>query len=432
MPGKKTTASRQFEEKKEEDLVFASMAPVGAFDGGYTLRKVLFRKGDDVQLNSSCDDTDDVWIGRICQIRTSPADPRNTLVKIRWYWSRNDIETYVKTFNRSQCAPYERILSDDYDYVSPYAFQEVVYVHEYNESSLDPPALGPRDLFVRTALLHRRKTLKPPLGVDTCLCQVAYNPFPTSVTTSPVEHDPMHFCPSLHCRKWYHVSCLKNTQGLLDNLPAATRDLRLLAVNPDEEVLYPTFSYFYEKESQEDVVYSSAVTLHEALTMLGRSPSILTHLPAALLTIAQLPIVRCPGAPAGFAIGNVADVVLARRLVYAAVQHNGAPSADPRVRSLVDACVAAQEKAAQCSFDLDFDFGFGFGSGFGDGAGSGVKDGAYVELLQRVCDELAVGEYATLAEPRVAYWEERVREYAQVGELFGGPAFVCPQCRGAI
>ncbi|KAI0649739.1 hypothetical protein C8Q79DRAFT_997790 [Trametes meyenii] len=425
MPGKKTTASRQFEDKKDEDLIFASMAPVCAFDGGYTLRKVLFRKGDDVQLNSPFDDTDDVWIGQIAQIRTSPTDPRNTLIKIRWYWSRNDIVKHVKTFNTSQCAPYERILSDDYDYVSPYAFQgiRVVYVHEYDESSLDPPALGPQDLFVRTAFQHRRKALKPPPGVDTCLCQVAYNPFPTRVTvspggtqtiSSPVQCDPMHFCPSLHCRKWYHVSCLGSTQNLLDALPAATRDLRLLAVNPDEEVLYPTFSYFYERESQDDVVHTEAVTLHQALAMLGRSPSILAHLPAALLTIAQLPIVRCASAPAGFAIGNVADVVLARRLVYAAVQHNGAPSDDPRVNSLAAACAAVRENAAQW--------------GYADG----VKDDTYVELLQQVCDELAVGEYATLAEPRVAYWENRIREYGQVEELFRGAAFVCPQCRAAI
>ena len=97
---------------------------------------------DSVMLNSPFDDTDDVWIGHISQIRASE-DRRVVKVKVRWYWSRNDIqrdcikslcvhllilmhfgsESQLEPSNPRKCAPYERILSDDYDYVSPHAFQ---------------------------------------------------------------------------------------------------------------------------------------------------------------------------------------------------------------------------------------------------------------------------------------------------------------------
>lgn len=47
-------------------------------------------------LHSTWDETDDVWIGRVLQIRTTP-DHRNTLVKVRWYWSRNDVAKHAKS-----------------------------------------------------------------------------------------------------------------------------------------------------------------------------------------------------------------------------------------------------------------------------------------------------------------------------------------------
>ena len=45
-----------------------------------------------VQLNSQYDDTDDIWIGQIGQIRMDPQN-RTVLAKVRWYWSRNDIKS---------------------------------------------------------------------------------------------------------------------------------------------------------------------------------------------------------------------------------------------------------------------------------------------------------------------------------------------------
>ncbi|KAI0634564.1 hypothetical protein C8Q77DRAFT_1055715 [Trametes polyzona] len=339
----------QSQVKTEEERAFAQMIPACAFDGTvlltmnspdpFSFGRTRFRKGDDVMLHSVHIATADVWIGRILKIRTAP-DHSDTLVKVRWYWSRNDVAKHAKTFDASQCAPLERILSDDYDYVSPYSFERVVYVHEYDETSLDPPLLTSDDLFVRAKFLHRKRMIKPPLGADTCFCQQAYNPFPPlplpmstedEMMTTPYvapHSDVMHFCPAAACRKWYHTSCLLSRQAvlaslpaesqgagqnLIDMLPPQTRGLRLLAVNPDEEVLFTTFEYFYEPESQQEVHRTDDLPLSEALELLSRSPAIIGHLPPGLLAVAQSPIIRFSNGPKELAVGNVSDVVLARR-----------------------------------------------------------------------------------------------------------------------
>ena len=82
-----------------------------------------------------------------------------------------------------QFSPYERALSDTYQYVNLHEFQGttiryvllapvltvltysptgVTYVHEYDERALDPPPIGPEDLYVRMRLRGKgdRKTLK--------------------------------------------------------------------------------------------------------------------------------------------------------------------------------------------------------------------------------------------------------------------------------
>ncbi|KAH9903218.1 hypothetical protein C8Q73DRAFT_43671 [Cubamyces lactineus] len=428
---KKPAAHKWLPAKTDEDLEFAQMVPAYGFvvdvlyinplaHGGYTYKPVMFKKGNDVILNSPWDDTEDVWVGRICQVRTSP-DQSKTLVKVRWYWSRNDINKQFKSFNPSQCAPFERILSDHYDYVSPYSFQAVTHVHEYDESSLDPPALHPRDLFMRTNLalaslpMNKRALqvkfiryanyssampeqiqFQPPLGHDTCLCGLTYNPFPSGICFPPEEfaathepQDPMHFCPSL-------------------NLPPETRNLRLLANNPDEEVLFVDFGYFYEKEAHEGVMLTDMVTVHDALRMLNRSPEIIAHLPASLLAIAQSPIIRCAGAPAGFAIGNVADVVLARRFVYTAVLNRGDPRASAKLMELL---VREQMRESVPFW-------------------TGIEESScdVVAHLQELAEQLE--DFGTLASPYEKYWDRRMEEYKGLVELFAGPAFKCPQCQG--
>ncbi|PIL28890.1 hypothetical protein GSI_08936 [Ganoderma sinense ZZ0214-1] len=340
--------------KDAEDIEFESMDRRYAFNvdvletdtsdpRGFTYQNRVFKIGDDVILNSKFDDTNDIWLGQINQIRTSK-DKTKTLAKVRWYWSRNDVATIMKSFDHTKCSPYERILSDDYDYVSPYAFQARAHVYEYHEDDLNPPPIGPTSFFIRTTLLHRKKQIKPPLGHDTCHCKEAYNPYPAPVLTNPDDMtsspseppDTMHFCPSVNCRKWFHARCLALMQNLDTTSHPMTRAIRLLANDPDSQAPFVMFGHFAGPESREIVPDSTQqMTVNEALEFWTRERTILAHLPPALLAIAQAPIVRRSGVPGGWAIGNVADVVLARRFVYAALEHDGAPERSAKFLELL-------------------------------------------------------------------------------------------------
>ncbi|KAI0819861.1 hypothetical protein BC628DRAFT_952477 [Trametes gibbosa] len=407
LQAKKTAAGKQSETR--EDRMFKQMIPAHAFEG-FGDGRVIFRKGDDVVLHSSHDETDDVWVGRILHIRTTQ-EYKETVVEVQWYWSRNDIAKCARNFDPSQCAPFERLLSDHRNYVSPYSFE------------------GPRDFFIRARYQHHRRIIKPQLGAQTCFCQQAYNPFPTpapSTTTDagggielipgpPDTPDVMHFCPSSKCRTWYHRSCLLTKrhghaalpaeapspkEASVDTLPAQTRGLRLLAVSPDDEVLFTTFEYFYEPES------------HEEHTL---TDTIVAHLPPGLCTVAQSPIIRYPHGRREFATGNVSDVVLARRFVYDAVQHRGCASDSPRFGALVARVLAAETEQERRLYT---------------GTKSADEDYVYVGFLEELCVQLE--EFGMLASPRKAYWEEKSRLYAEMGEVLAGPAFLCPKCRGAI
>lgn len=153
--------------------------------------------------------------------------------------------------------------------------------------------------------------------------------------------------------------------------------------------------------------------LTAALQLLGHSVDIIAHLPPGLLAIAQCPIVRYPNGPNEFAVGNVADVVLARRFVYAAVQHSGSPNNHFEFLHLLVRLGAYQQMWEAC---LD----------------AGTKEGEdeYITFLEEMCKEL--GELGFLASPLPAYWERKEEEYGAMDAELAGPAFLCPKCRGAI
>ena len=65
-------------------------------------------------------------------------------------------------------------------------------------------------------------------------------------------------------------------------------------------------------------------SLEDTLEPFGYPTHTFDHLPVALVSIAQCPIVRIAGGPGNWPLGNVADVVAARRLVYTALAHRGA------------------------------------------------------------------------------------------------------------
>ncbi|RPD60663.1 hypothetical protein L226DRAFT_541065 [Lentinus tigrinus ALCF2SS1-7] len=425
---------------------------------GYRWKKTRFQRGDDVLLNSNFDDGPDMWVGRIVQIRTN-TEKTEMLVQVRWYFSRNDTaELHIRSFDRSTRSPYERIVSDYHDFLSPRTLQAVTHVQEYDETVLDPPQFGPTDLFVRSTLhFWRRKVSNgpspiegnamhtargesaapiSPFGEDTCRCHEPYNPYPElrtssssvfrstlslSLSLSVGPNSIMHFCPRLGCRKWYHNSCLV-TMGHTDTVsPPSTRGLRLLAVDPYSEVPFATFAYFSEQESAEDMALASdKLDISDALEMFGRSPLILAHLPPSLLSIAQSPIARCSGAPHGWAIGNVADVALARRFVYTAIEHSGRPEAPAPTTSNTTTTntttAGGFPQLLQLADDLE---------AF---AWLDTEDG--VAQLEALCAGLE--GFDLLASVYTPYWERRWEGFVEMQALLGGPAFVCPECGSAI
>ena len=121
---------------------------------------------------------------------------------------------------------------------------------------------------------------------------------------------------------------------------------------------------------------------------------------------------RCSGAPDGWAIGNVADVVLARRFVYAAVEHAGDPQATEAFRALLHV-----QEGLDASRGIDDDW-FCFDT-----------HPAVVQL-----EDLSEGliGFELLASVYVPYWERRWRQFVEMQSVIQGPAFKCPQCASAI
>lgn len=133
-----------------------------------------------------------------------------------------------------------------------------------------------------------------------------------------------------------------------------------------------------------DGMPAAPLTLAGVLSEMSRDPAAdLAHLPPALVRIAQCPIVRRPG-PARdgwYPAGNVKEVVLARRLVYAAIERDfmddGWPAMGPQ------------------------------------------------ELTDRV------GAKMWYATPYAPFWERRERKLE--GETWmDAPPVLCPRCKGAI
>ena len=226
------------------------------------------------------------------------------------------------------------------------------------------------------------------------------------------------------------------------------------------------------------------MTIYDALALWTRPRAILEHLPPALLAIAQCPVVRTPNAPHGWAIGNVADVVLARRFVYAAVEHNGAPERSAKFLELLrrerarteDLFWLERRRQSQrdpdvMDVDVDVDpmrrdhnidresIWGGLWDGMQDDAEDSDSDDVDVDMdregtvstlkssensiekgvrrepdevsaLEALCKDL--GQFELLASPYAPYWERRGREFEAAASLMVSPDFVCPQCRSAI
>lgn len=139
----------------------------------------------------------------------------------------------------------------------------------------------------------------------------------------------MHFCPRPSCRKAYHRSCLLR-EKYKDQSAAGARPLRLLAVSPDDDqdfmISTPTQSR-RKTRGKSDSVQSLELTT-----------KMLSALPHDLVRVAQQPIIKGARFQPGGVVGNVTDVIRARRVVYAALQGTPVP-ADWKERINVDRAV---------------------------------------------------------------------------------------------
>lgn len=137
------------------------------------------------------------------------------------------------------------------------------------------------------------------------------------------------------------------------------------------------------RETPAGVAAAPPLTLSGVLADMSHNTAHLAHLPPALIRIAQCPIVRRPG-PAQdgwYPTGNVKEVVLARRLVYAAIEQD-----------------------------------------FMDDEWSGLTP---QELNARVGAKM---RYAT---PYAPFWERRGKELENETWM-NAPPVLCPKCKGAI
>ena len=199
--------------------------------------------------------------------------------------------------------------------------------------------------------------------------------------------DYMHFCPRPACSTWFHESCL--LEPIDEAAFIATPDVRRLAVDPDRNELYPQLArYAYEKPARGKGAHGAPRALHD-IDVLGAAASLL---PAALLAVAALPILRRAGDGPFATAGNVADVVLARRLVYQAL--DGWHGELDRVVKRLDESWYS-----------------------GEGGGDVYNFVWWFLNSQRI-----------LASPRVRYWDELLEKL----EVHSGrPVLHCPKCREA-
>ncbi|EMD36739.1 hypothetical protein CERSUDRAFT_95012 [Gelatoporia subvermispora B] len=385
---------------------------------------VRIRKGDDViMLCGDKVDGDDIWLGHIESIRSKKEN--DVWVRVYWYWSSLDLSEYIKSFDTNAFAPRERAHSDNVDIVPATDCIDVTYVHEYDETDLDPPNLGPSDFFVRSQLFYKRRHIDPRPGALSCICFRPYNPFPKVLSEAVLEVDTMHFCPRSGCRRWYHRSCLL-ARGHIDRPSAlynGSRGVRLLAGDPDQNASCAALNWYCESYVSSDPHAQPEQDIHIAVADMSMS---IAHLPPALVAVAQFPIVRRPG-PRTFgwsAVGNVSEVVLARRFMYAAFEGmcpGGRRHAE--LGKLVEQADELERRLYELSTDAS------------DDEGSHIHEwDAVIEDLQTFVDLVVGGNHTLLASPYEPYWNARQHRLEEEFTAMAVVPVLCPEseCRSAI
>ncbi|KAG1789180.1 uncharacterized protein HD556DRAFT_1399622 [Suillus plorans] len=258
------------------------------------------------------------WIGRIKEIRAR--NDEDVWVLVQWYWSPQEVNSVIKSFDVSGCGQYERIMSDYYDYVSTASFCDHAAVMRYDERSIDQEVFDSDDFFCRFDLEYRARKILPNITRTACCCGVSYNP----------DRDPvMHFCPRPTCCAAYHQECLQRPTQRLD---AAARARKFIESWPDTD----------EQLSIEDLVGSRPCRKRRK----GPESSIsdpLEELPEELVKAAQQQIVK--GVQAGGVVGNVKAVVAARQLIYRSLLDGSLPT-DWKDKVDIEAAIPPKRKSS--------------------------------------------------------------------------------------
>ncbi|KAJ6622798.1 hypothetical protein B0H10DRAFT_1944398 [Mycena sp. CBHHK59/15] len=247
------------------------------------------------------------WLVKIKEIGST--EDGEVWVQINWYYTPQDVKEKVPTFDAAHCSANERIYSNHSEVISSLTF-EVVTMSDFIEDSpeqLPIPSDSDKSFFCQyffntegTAFsVHRyiytsdtphptspsrdesRIEVRVAFGSNNCFCGQLY--VPADMDLQRV----MHWCPRPRCRRAYHHICLLN-KG------------HYVRVSGIEEI--QTARLASSPETDDNTALPDNWT---------------TFLPAELVGLAAQPIVR--GGEFGIA-GNVAAVVLARRLVHATLQ----------------------------------------------------------------------------------------------------------------
>ncbi|KAG1769832.1 hypothetical protein EDD22DRAFT_868128 [Suillus occidentalis] len=258
------------------------------------------------------------WIGRIKQIRAR--NEEDVWALVQWYWSPQEVNSVIKSFDVSGCGQYERIMSDYYDYVSTTSFCDHATVMRYDERAVDQKGFDSDHFYCRFDLEYRARRILPNVQSTACCCGVSYNP----------DRDPvMHFCPRPNCRAAYHQECLTRPKQRLN---AAARARKFIENWPDTD----------EKLSIEDLA-SSRPCRKRRKGPESSIPDPLEQFPKALVTAAQQQIVK--GVQAGGVVGNVKAVVAARQLIYCSLLEGSPLPTDWEDKIDVEAAIPPKRKS---------------------------------------------------------------------------------------
>ncbi|KAI0059943.1 hypothetical protein BV25DRAFT_1918075 [Artomyces pyxidatus] len=290
--------------KKLQDLQYCTVV-----DGR---RKHKFRKGETVLVLGFGMNPDEIhelhtyWVGKIKAIK-GKSHESEAWVNVQWYYSGEDIAEQTTNIDVSGYGRFERSLSQAHDWVH-FQTLDVVTVIRYNEDSISPEAIQPTDFYCRRSFDPRKNTVDPPIAsTSTCICGQPYN---------PDKAYPLHFCPRPKCRKWYHRLCLIK-EASIDDVPregsrrkhdtTAHHRYKLLCSSPDHQQTLDLKNLTSGPRGPTQKKVQFNINL-----------ATLENVPTSLKKIAQQQIMK-GGATYGV-VGNVKDVVDARRFVYRLLQ----------------------------------------------------------------------------------------------------------------